>query len=92
MDNKKHRPPLPNEELILWEITQLLELAVRNSTFSNSQWLTGNGVPSSALGNSGDFYLDLTNNTLYEKQAGGWVLIATLGGASFEARYTENLF
>ncbi len=43
-----------------------------NGTNGNG-WLSGVGVPSDALGNNGDFYMNETNSDVYKKVAGTWV-------------------
>ena len=35
-------------------------------------WYSGNGTPASALGKTGDYYLDFTDGSVYEKTASGW--------------------
>lgn len=41
---------------------------------NGSMWFTGNGIPSSDLGNISDFYIDKENNKIYEKTNSGWNL------------------
>jgi len=49
---------------------------------TTNQWFVDNGVPTGALGNDGDFYLDLDTSTVYEKIAGSWVIKGVLAGAA----------
>ena len=44
-----------------------------------STWYTGSGVPSSGLGDDGDFYLR-DNGDFYQKASGAWVLSGSLMG------------
>ena len=37
-----------------------------------AQWLNGSGVPSGALGNDGDYYINTANNDVYTKSSGSW--------------------
>lgn len=43
---------------------------------------TGTGVPSSSLGENGDFYIDSTGGSYYSKIAGSWVYQGSFGGTS----------
>jgi hypothetical protein len=43
-------------------------------------WTSGRGLPSSSLGNDGDYYLDLTNSDVYNKESGQWNKIANIQG------------
>ena len=43
-------------------------------------WHSGNGAPSSSLGNNSDFYLDLDSGDIYTKKTGVWVVSLTLKG------------
>lgn len=47
---------------------------------AGSSFRQGAGPPASMLGSTADSYLDRTTGELYEKQAGGWVLTASLRG------------
>lgn len=49
-----------------------------------SSFLTGEGVPSSTLGNNGDTYLDTSseNLDLYKKVDGSWIIVAQLKDTS----------
>lgn len=46
---------------------------------SVSGGLTGDGPPDSGLGDAGNVYVDLVNNTFYYKTDAGWILL-TGGG------------
>ncbi len=37
--------------------------------------LSGNGMPGSDLGHIGDFYFDLENNVIYQKESSGWSVV-----------------
>lgn len=61
-----------------------------------SVWRNGSGVPSNGLGINGDFYLDDSSGSYYEKIAGVYVLqgslqytslIANIDGGSFSTNY-----
>lgn len=63
-----------------------------SGTGTGTIWLTGNGTPSSSLGNNGDFYLDLTTLLsgviayyFYKKISGSWVLQGYFRGATGSA-------
>ncbi len=43
-------------------------------------WLTGEGVPSAAIGKNGDTYLDIATNYIYTKKYGNWTKIGELSG------------
>lgn len=43
-------------------------------------WHDGAGVPASALGVDGDYYLDTSSGGVYEKAAGAWSVIANIAG------------
>jgi len=43
-------------------------------------WLSGSGAPTSGLGGDGDLYLDITTGRAYKKNAGTWLLLASLLG------------
>lgn len=45
-------------------------------------WLSGNGAPAATDGENGDFYLDKTTFTVYNKAAGTWVSVGVIKGAS----------
>jgi hypothetical protein len=45
---------------------------------SGSAWYNNSGVPSGALGNNGDYYLDDDNGNYYTKTGGVWLLQGTL--------------
>jgi hypothetical protein len=48
---------------------------------NGAQWITGSGVPNPAIGNSGDFFINISNNNVYQKSSGGWgSVITTLSG------------
>lgn len=40
----------------------------------------GDGVPDSSLGDNGNFYLNLSNDTLYQKLGGEWVALVAMSG------------
>ena len=42
--------------------------------------LSGEGVPSTMIGNIGDYYVNTTNYDVYEKSSSGWTLIDNLKG------------
>ena len=48
--------------------------AGRNGTDGSdgTVWYSGNGTPASALGKTGDYYLDFTDGSVYEKTSSGW--------------------
>lgn len=43
-------------------------------------WLTGTGAPDAAKGKTGDFYLDTSTFTLYQKEEKGWVSLGSIKG------------
>ena len=46
-----------------------------------SKWLTGSGVPSTAIGNVDDMYIDVTSDAVYQKvDASTWVFVVNLKG------------
>ena len=45
-------------------------------------WLSGDGAPAATDGENGDFYLDKTTFTVYNKAAGTWVSVGVIKGAS----------
>ncbi|MFA6830291.1 MAG: transglutaminase-like domain-containing protein [Bacilli bacterium] len=45
----------------------------------NGDVLSGNGLPSSDLGQDGDFYVDLGTGTIYEKTDGSWNDVGNIG-------------
>lgn len=47
---------------------------------NGSTWYNGNGLPSSAIGVSNDYYLNTANADVYEKQGGIWVLFGNIRG------------
>lgn len=49
-----------------------------------TQWLSGNTVPDSSLGNDGDFYINFAEADIYKKVSGEWVfqMHLTGGGSS----------
>lgn len=51
---------------------------------ATSGWFNGTGAPSATIGNNGDYYLNTTNGSIYQKSSGAWSVIyaygATLGG------------
>ncbi|HLK30112.1 MAG TPA: hypothetical protein VKT28_16140 [Puia sp.] len=50
-----------------------LGLKMKNSAAAESLILSGSGAPASTLGNTGDYYLDISNFVLYgAKCADGW--------------------
>ena len=51
---------------------ELLSLLYAKATSGGGSFLSGSGVPTSALGNNGDAYMDLTNGDLYNKEGGVW--------------------
>ena len=46
----------------------------------STEWHTGAGVPSYALGKDGDLYLNTNNNDVYKKSVGIWTLIVNISG------------
>ncbi len=42
-------------------------------------WLDGEGVPDNEIGKEGDYYLDTTNGTVYQKQGSQWTDIYRIG-------------
>ena len=46
-----------------------------------TQWHSGPGLPSNTLGEDGDFYIQVSNNYVYEKKNGKWVFLSDLSGA-----------
>lgn len=46
-----------------------------------TQWLQGGGVPAASLGSNGDMYLRTSNNDVYQKIAGAWVVIGNFTGS-----------
>jgi len=42
------------------------------------EWLSGNGMPSSAIGAVGDFYIDTDSWTIYEKKINGWIDVTVI--------------
>jgi Collagen triple helix repeat (20 copies) len=57
------------------------DLGSNYGTQKSSVWLSGTGEPSSALGNNGDFYLNLANSDVYQEINGVWVKVANIRGA-----------
>jgi hypothetical protein len=47
-----------------------------------SSFLQGSGVPSNALGENGDSYLNIANGDVYLKSAGTWAVTGNIKGAS----------
>lgn len=47
-----------------------------------TQWTAGIYTPDSTQGKDGDFYLNTTNNTIYQKVDGTWVAMANIKGES----------
>ncbi len=45
------------------------------STGTGAQWFNGSGVPSGAVGNNGDYYLNTDNDAVYQKSGGSWSAI-----------------
>lgn len=43
-------------------------------------WLTGTGAPDAAKGKTGDFYVDTSTFTLYQKEEKGWVSLGSIKG------------
>jgi hypothetical protein len=41
-------------------------------------WRKGQGAPDPALGDEGDYYLDLDSRGLYRKSARGWELVGNI--------------
>lgn len=52
------------------------------TNYSASVWYNGNGSPSSHLGDSNDYYLNLDNYDIYYKGSGCWVVIGNILGAT----------
>ena len=48
---------------------------------AGATWLSGSGVPSSSLGEDGDFYLRTSNSTVWQKAGGAWSQVADLSAA-----------
>jgi hypothetical protein len=40
-----------------------------------STWYNGSGVPASTLGNNGDYYLNTSTGSIYQKSSGAWAVI-----------------
>lgn len=49
-------------------------------------WLNGSSVPTSSLGNNGDYYFDIYHNNIYIKENGAWSLLIEFD--SSEETYT----
>lgn len=47
-----------------------------------SIWYAGSGVPSGGLGIDNDLYIRTSNNDIYQKVSGSWVLIGNIQGSS----------
>lgn len=53
-----------------------------------SYWYSGDGAPSSGLGDEDDFYLDNLNGDTYKKTGGVWVLDGNIQGPGFDGNTT----
>ena len=49
---------------------------------NGATWLNGTGIPSSSLGNNGDFYLNLANSDVYNKASSTWAKVGNIKGAT----------
>ena len=58
-----------------------ITLSAVEEALDGTQWHSGPGVPSSTLGENGDFYIRTTTNEVYEKKTGTWAIISNLSGA-----------
>ena len=47
---------------------------------NGAAWWNGTGTPAASLGANGDFYLNLANSDVYNKNAGSWTKVANLQG------------
>lgn len=56
-----------------------------NSVAPDTRDLNGNGIPSSELGNEGEYYFDKQNNKYYKKTSGNWI-------EQYSSNVKENLF
>ena len=45
-----------------------------------TRWYNGSGIPSSELGNNGDFYLDLLSGNIYNKISDFWTVMVNIMG------------
>jgi hypothetical protein len=50
------------------------------SPSGDSMWHVDSGTPDGAVGDTGDFYLDMSNGDMYQKGTSGWVKIGNLSG------------
>lgn len=75
-----------NDTAIILDVSDTTQAAtgttkqVAGSIFRGSKILTGSGVPSSGLGDNGDFYIDTDNDDYYTKASGSWTLQGNLAG------------
>lgn len=60
-------------------------LAVNSEPKSNRQWLNGTSNPSAVQGNTGDYYVNITTNSVFRKVSGVW-----LSGNSFSGKLASN--
>lgn len=54
----------------------------------STKWLSGNGYPSSDLGNEGDFYVIESSGAVYKKTAGTWRYLFSIKGIGSDLTYT----
>ena len=53
-----------------------------------TKWISGTGIPSSSIGNDGDFYLNETGNgDVYKKENGSWRLLFSMTGTGTSVSY-----
>lgn len=52
---------------------------------NGTTWLNGDGIPSSSLGNNGNYYLNNKNNDYYYKKDGQWSKLGTFKGEKGES-------
>lgn len=66
--------------------TNLIAIAdITGSPGANgATWLSGAGVPSSSVGNDGDFFLRTDNAQIYKKSSGAWAVIMTIGSNAIQ--------
>lgn len=47
---------------------------------NGATWLSGSGVPASATGANGDFYLNTATSDVYKKTSGAWAIVVNIKG------------
>ena len=57
---------------------------------NGSVWRNGLGVPSSGLGNNGDYYLELADNDIYNKVSGTWTKISNIAAGANGATWLSG--